>query len=84
MTILIKMALSPLTFKSYKSQAKMRVLKPEMDAIKEKYEGDQAKNKPGNDESLPQDWGKSNEWMLTDGGPNAFLIGYVLLLPFCY
>ena len=43
MTILIKMALSPLTFKSYKSQAKMRVLKPEMDAIKEKYEGDQAK-----------------------------------------
>ncbi|MGB0458293.1 MAG: membrane protein insertase YidC [Chitinophagales bacterium] len=43
MTILIKMALSPLTFRSYKSQAKMRVLKPEMDAIKEKYEGDQAK-----------------------------------------
>lgn len=43
MTILIKMALSPLTFKSYQSQAKMRVLKPEMDAIKEKYEGDQSK-----------------------------------------
>ena len=43
MTILIKMALSPLTFRSYKSQAKMRVLKPEMDAIKEKYEGDRAK-----------------------------------------
>ena len=43
MTILIKMALSPLTFKSYLSQAKMRVLKPEMDAIKEKHEGDQSK-----------------------------------------
>ena len=43
MTILIKLALSPLTFKSYQSQAKMRVLKPEMDEIKEKYEGDQAK-----------------------------------------
>ena len=43
MTILIKMALSPLTFKSDKSQAKMRVLKPEMDAITEKSEGDQAK-----------------------------------------
>ena len=43
MTILIKMALSPLTFKSYQSQAKMRVLKPEMDEIKEKYEGDQSK-----------------------------------------
>lgn len=43
MTVLIKMALSPLTFKSYQSQAKMRVLKPEMDEIKEKYEGDQSK-----------------------------------------
>ncbi|WP_231459389.1 membrane protein insertase YidC [Pedobacter sp. Leaf132] len=36
LTILLKVALSPLTYKSYLSMAKMRVLKPEMDEIKEK------------------------------------------------
>ncbi len=37
LTILIKMLLFPLTFKSYKSQAKMRVLKPLVDEINEKF-----------------------------------------------
>lgn len=37
LTILLKLALSPLTYKSYVSMAKMRVLKPEMDAIKKKH-----------------------------------------------
>lgn len=36
LTVLIKVVLSPLTYKSYLSMAKMRVLKPEMDQIKEK------------------------------------------------
>lgn len=36
LTVLLKLVLSPLTYKSYVSMAKMRVLKPEMDAIKEK------------------------------------------------
>ncbi|MGN7989722.1 membrane protein insertase YidC [Pedobacter sp. 22226] len=36
LTILLKVALSPLTYKSYLSMAKMRVLKPEMDEIKAK------------------------------------------------
>lgn len=36
LTILLKVALSPLTYKSYLSMAKMRVLKPEMDEIKKK------------------------------------------------
>lgn len=39
LTLFIKTILSPLTFKSYMSQAKMRVLKPEVDAIKNKYPG---------------------------------------------
>lgn len=39
LTLFIKTILSPLTFKSYMSQAKMRVLKPEVDAIKDKYPG---------------------------------------------
>ncbi len=37
MTLLIKLILSPLTVKSYKSSAKMQVLKPEMDKLNEKY-----------------------------------------------
>ena len=37
LTILIKTLLFPLAFKSYKSSAITRVLKPEMDAINEKY-----------------------------------------------
>ncbi len=37
MTIIIKMALAPFTLKSYKSQAKMKVLKPEIDKIQEKH-----------------------------------------------
>jgi len=39
LTILIKLVLSPLTFKSYMSQAKMRVLGPDIAAINEKYPG---------------------------------------------
>ena len=37
MVLIIKLALSPLTFASYKSMAKMRVLKPQLDEINEKY-----------------------------------------------
>ena len=37
MTILIKLLISPLTIKSYKSSAKMQVIKPEMDKINAKY-----------------------------------------------
>ncbi len=37
MTLLIKLIISPLTIKSYKSSAKMQVLKPEMDKINAKY-----------------------------------------------
>ena len=38
MALLIKIALFPFTYKSYSSMAKMRVLKPQVDAINEKYE----------------------------------------------
>ena len=37
MTILIKIVVSPLTMKSYKSSAKMNVIKPEIDKLNEKY-----------------------------------------------
>lgn len=37
LTLIIKICLMPIAFKSYMSSAKMRVLKPEIDAINEKY-----------------------------------------------
>jgi len=40
LTILLKLILSPLSYKSYVSMAKMRVLKPEMDEIKAKVGDD--------------------------------------------
>jgi YidC/Oxa1 family membrane protein insertase len=44
LTVLLKLVLSPLTYRSYLSTAKMRILKPEMDDIKAKIgDDDQAK-----------------------------------------
>ncbi len=37
LTVLVKLLIFPLTYKSYLSTAKMRVIKPEMDALNEKY-----------------------------------------------
>jgi YidC/Oxa1 family membrane protein insertase len=43
LTIFIKMLLLPLTYRSYLSTAKMRLLKPELDVLKEKVGKDNAK-----------------------------------------
>lgn len=37
LTVIIKIALLPLTYRSFKSQAKMKVLKPQVDEIAKKY-----------------------------------------------
>jgi YidC/Oxa1 family membrane protein insertase len=42
LTIIIKIGLFPLTFKSYQSQAKMRVLKPQIDEINKKIPKEKA------------------------------------------
>jgi YidC/Oxa1 family membrane protein insertase len=42
LTVIIKLILSPLTYKSYLSTAKMRVLKPQIDAINEKIPKDKS------------------------------------------
>lgn len=39
LTLFIKLVLFPLTYKSYKSQAKMRILAPDIKAINDKYPG---------------------------------------------
>ncbi|MBR9998381.1 MAG: membrane protein insertase YidC, partial [Cyclobacteriaceae bacterium] len=43
LVVFIKILLFPLTYKSYMSMAKTKVLKPELDAIKEQYGGDMQK-----------------------------------------
>ena len=40
MTLVIRLVILPFTFQSYRSSAKMRVLKPQLDAINEKYSAD--------------------------------------------
>lgn len=42
LTLIIKLILFPLTYKSYMSQAKMRVLKPQVDELNKKYPADKA------------------------------------------
>jgi YidC/Oxa1 family membrane protein insertase len=42
-TILIRLVMSPVTYKSYLSQAKMKVLRPEIQEINEKYKNDAMK-----------------------------------------
>ncbi len=43
LVILLKLVLAPLSYKSYLSMAKMKVLKPELDEIKEKFGDDMTK-----------------------------------------
>lgn len=43
LTIIVRLVLSPVLYKSYVSQAKMRVLRPEITALNEKYKNDASK-----------------------------------------
>ena len=43
MTIIIRLLVSPLTYKTYLSQAKSKILKPEIEAINKKYKDNPAK-----------------------------------------
>src|SRR5690606_23447511 len=43
LTILVKLLLSPVQYRQFLAQAKMKVLKPELDEIRKKYEGNQMK-----------------------------------------
>ncbi len=45
LTVIIKMLLLPLTYKNYLSSAKMKVLKPEIEELNKKFEGEDAVKK---------------------------------------
>ncbi len=55
MTIVVRIALSPVLYKSYVSQAKMKVLKPEITEINEKYKDDAMKRQ----QETMKLWGKA-------------------------
>jgi YidC/Oxa1 family membrane protein insertase len=48
LTLIIKILLLPIAYRTYLSSAKMRLLKPEIDAIKAKHGGDQMKSNQEN------------------------------------
>ena len=59
MTIVIKLIILPFVFVSYKSSAKMRVLKPQIDAINEKYPADKMQERQAATMQLYQQAGVS-------------------------
>ena len=62
LVLFIKILLSPLSYKSYVSMAKMKVIneliKPQLDAFKEKNGKDQQKSPTGTNAALPGTWSR--------------------------
>lgn len=73
LTILIKIVLSPLTFKSYMSQAKMRVLSPDIAAINEKY--------PGQDNAMKRQQKTMELYSLAGANPMGGCLPMLLQMP---
>jgi len=75
LTIAIKMLLMPLTYKNYQSSAKMRILKPEVDAINEKFKNADPMKKQQEMMSL---------YRQTGVNPLAGCIPVLIQMPFLY
>ena len=83
LTIFIKLILFPFTYKSMMSQARMRLLAPEIKAINDKY--------PGNENAMKRQQetmalysragGKSAFGLSANAVADAYTCGYVLVLP---
>ena len=76
LTILIKIVLSPLTFKSYMSQAKMRVLAPDIAAINEKY--------PGQDNAMKRQQKTMELYNLAGANPMGGCLPMLLQMPILF
>ena len=76
MTLIIKMLLWPFTHKSYLSQAKMRVLKPQIDEINAKY--------PGKDQEamMKRQTETMNLYRSAGASPMSGCLPMLLLMPF--
>ncbi|MDR0542518.1 MAG: membrane protein insertase YidC [Dysgonamonadaceae bacterium] len=74
LTLIIKMALFPLTYKSFMSSAKMRVLKPQVEAITAKY--------PGQDNALTRQQKTMEFYRQVGVSPMAGCLPSLLQMPF--
>ncbi|CAG5084137.1 membrane protein insertase YidC [Parvicella tangerina] len=72
-TLVIKTVITPLTYKNYISSAKMRVLKPEIDRINEKY--------PGQDQMMKRQQETSALYRSSGVNPMAGCIPMLIQMP---
>lgn len=73
LTILLKIVLFPIAYKTYKSQAKMRVLKPEIDEISKKY--------PNKEDAMKKQQATMNLYKKAGVNPAAGCVPMLLQLP---
>lgn len=73
LTILLKIVLFPIAYKTYKSQAKMRVLKPEIDEISKKY--------PKKEDAMKKQQATMNLYKKAGVNPAAGCVPMLLQLP---
>lgn len=76
LTIFIKLVLFPLTYKSYKSQAKMRILAPDIKAINEKY--------PGNDNAMVRNQKTMELYSKAGASPMSGCLPMLLQMPILF
>ena len=76
MTIFIKLVLFPLTYKSYMSSAKMRVLAPDIKAINEKY--------PGNDNAMKRQHKTMELYSRAGANPMSGCLPMLLQMPILF
>ena len=76
LTLLIKLLLSPLTIKSYKSTAKMQYLKPEMDKLNEKY--------PKQEDAMKKQQAMMNLYQKADVSPMGGCLPMLLQMPILF
>ena len=80
LTIIVKTIVYPFTYKSYVSSAKMRALKPYIDAINAKYpKQEDAMKKQQEKDAIQQIWSKPNGWMSAHAHTDARIHSHVQL-----
>lgn len=76
LTLIVKILISPLTYKSYLSSAKMRLLKPEVDKLNEKY--------PKPEDALKKQQAMMALYKSADVNPMGGCIPLLIQLPILY
>jgi YidC/Oxa1 family membrane protein insertase len=76
LTLIIKMALFPLTYKSFKSQAVMKLLKPQVDEINERY--------PKKDEAMKKQQATMDLYKKAGANPMGGCLPMLLQFPILY